>query len=49
MLSQVLTLIFDPQFSKHSYGHRPGRSALDAVHSGPRVVREPSSAAQAQR
>jgi len=28
---QVLTPIFDPQFSEHSYGFRPGRSATDAV------------------
>jgi RNA-directed DNA polymerase len=31
MLLQVLTPIFDPQFSEHSYGFRPGRSAHDAV------------------
>ena len=31
MLLQVLTPIFDPQFSQHSYGFRPGRSAHDAV------------------
>jgi group II intron reverse transcriptase/maturase len=31
MLLQVLTPIFDPQFSEHSYGFRPGRSAQDAV------------------
>jgi group II intron reverse transcriptase/maturase len=31
MLLQVLTPIFDPQFSSHSYGFRPGRSAHDAV------------------
>jgi RNA-directed DNA polymerase len=33
MLLQVLTPIFDPTFSKHSYGFRPGRSAQDAVRS----------------
>ena len=27
MLLQVLTPIFDPMFSEHSYGFRPGRSA----------------------
>ena len=27
MLLQVLTPVFDPQFSEHSYGFRPGRSA----------------------
>jgi group II intron reverse transcriptase/maturase len=31
MLLQVLTPIFDPAFSEHSYGFRPGRSAQDAV------------------
>lgn len=28
---QVLTPIFDPHFSEHSYGFRPGRSAVQAV------------------
>lgn len=31
MLVQVLTPIFDPTFSEHSYGFRPGRSAHDAM------------------
>ena len=31
MLLQALTPIFDPQFSEHSYGFRPGRSAQDAM------------------
>ena len=31
MLLQVLTPIFDPTFSEHSYGFQPGRSAQDAV------------------
>jgi group II intron reverse transcriptase/maturase len=31
LLWQALTPIFDPQFSEHSYGFRPGRSAQDAV------------------
>lgn len=31
LLLQALTPIFDPQFSEHSYGFRPGRSAPDAV------------------
>jgi RNA-directed DNA polymerase len=31
MLLQVLQPIFDPAFSDHSYGFRPGRSAHDAV------------------
>ena len=30
-LLQMLTPIFDPMFSAHSYGFRPGRSAHDAV------------------
>ena len=35
-LLQVLTPVFDPEFSEDSYGFRPGRSAHDAV----RKVRE---------
>jgi RNA-directed DNA polymerase len=31
LLLQAMTPIFDPQFSEHSYGFRPGRSAHDAV------------------
>jgi group II intron reverse transcriptase/maturase len=31
MLLQTLTPIFEPLFSEHSYGFRPGRSAHDAV------------------
>ena len=31
LLLQALPPIFDPQFSEHSYGFRPGRSAQDAV------------------
>ena len=31
LLLQVLTPIFDQEFSEHSYGFRPGRSAQDAV------------------
>ena len=30
-ISQILTPIFDPTFSDHSYGFRPGRSAQQAV------------------
>jgi len=30
MLLQVMTPIFDPSFSEHSYGFRPGRSAPSA-------------------
>lgn len=38
MLLQVLSPIFDPQFSEHSYGFRPGRSAHDAVAAAQRYV-----------
>jgi RNA-directed DNA polymerase len=38
MLLQVLTPIFDPQFSEHSYGFRPGRSAQDAVRAAQRYA-----------
>src|SRR5580704_11114798 len=31
MLLQVLQPLFDPTFSEHSYGFRPGRSAHEAV------------------
>lgn len=31
LLLQVMTPIFDPGFSEHSYGFRPGRSAHDAM------------------
>lgn len=31
LLLQVMTPIFDPGFSEHSYGFRPGRSAQDAM------------------
>lgn len=31
LLLQVLQPIFDPSFSEHSYGFRPGRSAHDAI------------------
>jgi RNA-directed DNA polymerase len=31
-LLQVLSPIWEPMFSEHSYGFRPGRSAADAVH-----------------
>jgi hypothetical protein len=50
MLLQVLTPIFDPELTEDSYGFRPGRSAQDAVHAGPRRSwRKPSDVAQAQR
>lgn len=37
-LLQVLTPIFDPGFSPHSYGFRPGRSAHQAVEQARRYV-----------
>lgn len=40
MLLQVLTPIFDPMFSEHSYGFRPGRSAQAAVRSAQRYAQE---------
>ena len=40
LLLQALTPIFDPMFSNHSYGLRPGRSAQDAVEAAQGIVRE---------
>jgi group II intron reverse transcriptase/maturase len=40
MLLQALTPIFDPMFSKHSYGFRPGRSAQDAVRAAQQYAQE---------
>jgi RNA-directed DNA polymerase len=40
MLLQVLTPIFDPQFSEHSYGFRPGRSAQDAGRAAQKYAQE---------
>jgi RNA-directed DNA polymerase len=37
---QVLQSRFDPSFSEHSYGFRPGRSAHDAVKAAQRYVQE---------
>ena len=39
-LLQVLTPIFDPGFSEHSYGFRPGKRAHDAVREARRYVQE---------
>ncbi len=39
-LLQVLQPIFDPTFSNHSYGFRPGRRAHDAVQRAQRYVQE---------
>jgi len=40
LLLQVLTPIFDPQFSEHSYGFRPGRSAQDAMRAAQKFAQE---------
>lgn len=40
LLVQVLTPIFDPSFSEHSYGFRPGRSAPDAVRAAQHYAQE---------
>lgn len=37
-LLQTLTPIFDPDFSEHSYGFRPGRSAHDAIRQAKRYL-----------
>jgi group II intron reverse transcriptase/maturase len=39
-LLQVLQPIFDPGFSRHSYGFRPGRSAHQALRAARRYVQE---------
>jgi RNA-directed DNA polymerase len=40
LLLQVLTPIFEPLFSEHSYGFRPGRSAHDAVNAAQRYAQK---------
>jgi RNA-directed DNA polymerase len=40
LLLNRLTPIFEPLFSEHSYGFRPGRSAHDAVRAAQGYVRE---------
>jgi RNA-directed DNA polymerase len=37
---QALTPLFDPQFSPHSYGFRPGRRAHDAVQAAQEYIRQ---------
>jgi group II intron reverse transcriptase/maturase len=39
-ITQVLTPIFDPKFSEHSYGFRPGRSAKEAVTQAKEYIQE---------
>jgi group II intron reverse transcriptase/maturase len=38
VLLQVLTPVFDPEFSEHSYGFRPGRSAHQAVKAAQKYI-----------
>ena len=40
LLLQVLQPIFDPTFSEHSHGFRPGRKAHDAVREAQRYIQE---------
>jgi RNA-directed DNA polymerase len=40
MMLQVLTPIFEPLFSEHSYGFRPGRKAQDAVRAAQQYAQE---------
>ena len=40
MLLQAMTPIFEPRFSEHSYGFRPGRSAQQAVRAAQQYARE---------
>jgi RNA-directed DNA polymerase len=39
-IAQVLTTLYDPTFSNHSYGFRPRRSAHDAVREAKGYIRE---------
>lgn len=39
-ISQVLTPIFDPEFSEFSYGFRPGKSARQAIYQLQKYVKE---------
>ena len=39
-ISQVLSKIYDPMFSEHSYGFRPNRSAHDAVRKAKGYIRD---------
>ncbi len=40
LLLQVMTPIWEPRFSEHSYGFRPGRSAADAMRAAQEMARE---------
>ena len=39
-IAQVLSKIYDPTFSEHSYGFRPNRSAHDAVRKAKGYIKE---------
>lgn len=39
-IAQVLSKIYDPKFSEHSYGFRPNRSAHDAVRKAKEYIKE---------
>ncbi|HWT78115.1 MAG TPA: reverse transcriptase domain-containing protein, partial [Candidatus Methylomirabilis sp.] len=39
-IAQALTPLFEPRFSDHSYGFRPGRSAHDAVRTAQRYIED---------
>ncbi len=39
-IAQVLSKIYDPMFSEHSYGFRPNRSAHDAVRKAQGYIKE---------
>ncbi|WP_268876685.1 reverse transcriptase domain-containing protein, partial [Niallia circulans] len=39
-IAQVLSKIYDPMFSEHSYGFRPNRSAHDAVREAKGYIKE---------
>ena len=40
LLLQVMTPIFEPLFSSHSFGFRPGRSVADAVQAAKEIARQ---------
>lgn len=40
MILQAMTPIYEPRFSEHSYGFRPGRKAHDAVRAAQKYTRE---------
>ena len=39
LLLQAMTPVYEPMFSDHSYGFRPGRSAADAMRASQEIVR----------